>query len=185
LCRSRENCQIHSRELGCLFLGEGAAQIHPSLGHLASIDEVHAHVDRATAANLLPMIVHTRFDALTLGIPYRRMLTICFCCECCCVVHQGLRIGPASFWKTVQPLPGFSVRVGEECTQCGQCALTCPVHVISMNHDKAIIGEGCIGCGRCVDECPMQAIQMALGEEQAVLQGLLERVRRYGDISGG
>jgi UDP-glucose 4-epimerase len=182
LCRSREGCQEHSRDLGCLFLGEGAAQIHPSLGRLASLDEVRAHIERASAEGLLPMIVHTRFDALTLGIPYRRMLTICFCCECCCIVHRGLRTGPSSFWKAVQPLPGLSVSVGDECTQCGLCAPSCPVRAISMDHDRAIISEACIGCGCCASECPTGAIRLQVDDEQAALQGLLGRVQKYGDI---
>lgn len=54
------------------------------------------------------------FDAWLLDIPYRRAIAVCFCCDCCCSVRQGLRLGPAAFWETVVRLPGLSVTPGPD-----------------------------------------------------------------------
>ncbi len=82
ICRAHEGCQTYPTELGCLFLGEGAARIHPSLGRLCTVEEASQHIQRGLQAGLYPLIAHTVIDAITLGIPYKRMLTVCFCCEC-------------------------------------------------------------------------------------------------------
>jgi hypothetical protein len=34
------------------------------------------------------------------------MLTVCFCCECCCAVRNGLRVGPQEFLDILVRLPG-------------------------------------------------------------------------------
>ena len=73
--------------LQLLFLGEGAAGINPALGHPASVEEALDHMQTALSKRVTPLIAHTQFDSYVLGIPYRRMLTICFCCDCCCAVR--------------------------------------------------------------------------------------------------
>ena len=183
VCRSHENCQSHPINLGCLFLGDGAAKIHPSMGSLCNVEEAKRHIHRGKEAGLYPLIAHTMIDAVTLGIPYRRMLTVCFCCECCCVVHRGVRRGPASLLQVVQRLPGLRLMVGSECEQCGDCIETCPVRAISLNHRRAEISEGCKGCGICVNACPYGAITMEMEGKMDLLAGFSERMRSYADIS--
>ena len=52
----------------------------------------------------------------------------------------------------------------EQCRGCNLCVAECPIHVISMEDDKAVIdAERCNHCGLCIGKCPFQAIQ-----EQAV-----------------
>lgn len=183
MCRSHESCLNHPIDLGCLFLGDGATHIHPSMGRLCSIDEAQRHIQRAMNEGLYPLIAHTMIDAFTLGIPYSRMLTICFCCECCCVVHRGLRKGPISLLQIVQRLPGLRVLVGEECVECGDCIKTCPVKAISSNHRGVEISEDCKGCGICVNTCPYGAIKMVMEGENDLLTGFKERMKSYADIS--
>lgn len=181
VCRVKENCQAHPHNLGCLFLGEGARQIHPSLGRLADEQTVRSHIQRATAEGLVPMITHTVVDAVALGIPFRRMLTVCFCCDCCCAIRQGLRTGPPAFWELVQRLPGLAVTVSDACEMCEQCVGVCPVGAISMDHDRAEIAEHCKGCGLCVQACPNGAIalqQSGGAEAQAALLASITRRTR-------
>ena len=182
MCRRNENCSTYPHSLGCLFLGDGAAQINPGLGHIASVGEALSHVEHAMQAGLVPLIAHTVFDSYLLGIPYRRMLTICFCCDCCCTVRHGLRIGPPAFWEIVNRLPGLRVEAGEECLGCETCLPVCSVGAISMRNGRASIDETCKGCGRCVEACPVGAIQMVMDEQVNTLQRLLAGIDRHTDI---
>ena len=183
VCRSQEHCHSHPIDLGCLFLGDGAARIHPSLGRLCDVDEARQHLQRGLQSGLYPLIAHTVLDALTLGIPYRRMLTVCFCCDCCCLVQRGLRHGPASLRKAIQPLPGLTVTVGEECAACGECVEACPVGAISMNGHGAEIGPACKGCGICLHYCPQDAIRLSLERNKDVLEEFINRIDGYTQIS--
>ncbi len=183
VCRSQEHCRSHPVDLGCLFLGDGAARIHPSLGRLCDVDEARVHLQRGMQSGLYPLVAHTVLDALTLGIPYKRMLTVCFCCECCCLVQRGLRRGPASLLKVVQALPGLQVRVDEGCSACGNCIEACPVGAISMNHSAAQISSVCKGCGICLKACPEGAIQLNMEGETDLIEAFTERIRGYADIS--
>lgn len=183
MCRRGENCQTYPRDLGCLFLGDGAAQINPSMGRYVASDEAGRHVQRAMGMGLVPLIVHTTFDALMLGIPYRRMLGVCFCCDCCCTVQQGLRLGPPAFRNIVRRLPGLTVEVGEDCGGCRACAEVCYVEAISASNGRASIdSEKCKGCGRCVDACPSGAISLRMDNGVDPVALLLGRISRRTDI---
>ncbi len=56
LCRSLESCRNYPRELGCLFLGDGAREIAPGLGREADPEEALIHHRRAIALGLIPMV---------------------------------------------------------------------------------------------------------------------------------
>jgi UDP-glucose 4-epimerase len=182
LCRRGEGCSVYPLEIGCLFLGEGAAQIDAALGRPAGRDQALDHVQQAIAAGLVPLVVHAAFDAWMLGIPYKRMLAICFCCDCCCSVRQGLRLGPPAFWETVIRLPGLKVVVSEDCTGCGTCVQVCPARAVRLVAGRAAITEACKGCGRCVAACPGGAIAMHLAKEVDVVAQLLARVEARTEI---
>lgn len=183
ICRRGESCQTFPQDFGCLFLGEGAAQIRPTMGRRVDASEATAHVGKAMEMGLVPLIVHTAFDALMLGIPYRQMLGICFCCDCCCTVQQGLRLGPPGFWDIVWRLPGLSIEVGADCVGCGECVEVCYVEALSASNGRAIIdSERCKGCGRCVAACPIGVISLQMEEEVDTLALLLDRIARRTDI---
>ncbi len=74
LCRTVEECDDYPLDLGCLFLGEGAEQIHSSMAHSVSREEALAHINRGIALSLSPTIIHSWFDAAILGIDYKKML---------------------------------------------------------------------------------------------------------------
>ena len=183
LCRQGENCQTYPHEIGCLFLGPGAAEIHPSLGRVVSVNEALAHLEQGMEVGLLPSIVHSGFDAWLLGIPYRREIAVCFCCECCCSVHQSLRAGPPRGWESVIRLPGLSVEVGPECTLCGTCQMVCPVSAIAkVDGQMGVDDELCKGCGRCAAACPEGAITLRMAEGMDVQSLVSERVQTRTDI---
>jgi UDP-glucose 4-epimerase len=177
VCRRVEGCQAYPRDVGCLFLGDGAAQIDGELGRRATVEEALAHVERAMSAGLMPTILHAAFDAYLLDIPYRRMLTVCFCCDCCCTIRYGLRTGPQAFRDAVVRLPGLTVRVGEGCTGCGACLSACDAGAIALSDGRASVDERqCKGCGRCAAACPEGAIEVRVADEAEVLGGLYARI---------
>jgi Fe-S-cluster-containing hydrogenase component 2 len=182
MCRRNENCQTYPQTLGCLYLGDGATQINPELGRLVSPEEAISHVSKSIQHGLVPLIAHTLFDSYVLGIPYRRMLTICFCCDCCCGVRHGLRMGPPAFWDVVNRLPGLNVTVGDNCAGCETCLEVCAVRAISMKDGRACIGEQCKGCGRCVDACPVGAIELRLENNVDILHHLQTHLAQRTDI---
>lgn len=185
VCRKHESCQSHPIDVGCLFLGDGAAQIHPSMGKLCDVAEAKRHIQRGMEEGLYPLIAHTKIDAVTLGIPYKRMLTVCFCCECCCVVHRGLRAGPISLSQVVQRLPGLRISIEGDCNGCGACIEKCPVRAISLNHRGAEISDECKGCGICMHACPRGAISLKMDEEGVVVDGFRARIKGYAEIGTG
>lgn len=186
-CRRAERCAGYPRDLGCLFLGDGAAQIDASLGREATPEQAQDHIRRAMAAGLMPTVLHSSFDAYLLDIPYRRMLAICFCCDCCCTVRHSLTMGVPGFADTVVRLPGLSVEIGTSCTGCGTCLSVCPVGAISLapspQPGQAQIDlERCKGCGRCVSTCPSNAIRLHLYDQVEMLERLLDRIAQRTDI---
>lgn len=182
MCRQGQGCRNYPQDIGCIFLGGGAREIDPALGRPADVAEALAHARLAMEAGLVPLIVHASFDAFILGVPYRRMLAICFCCDCCCTVRQTLREGPTAFWEAVVRLPGLRVVVTEACTGCGACVELCHVRAISRQDGHAVIGEQCKGCGRCATACPSGAIRLHLDENVDVMGRFLALVEKRTEI---
>ncbi|MDD5370792.1 MAG: 4Fe-4S binding protein, partial [Anaerolineaceae bacterium] len=121
--------------------------------------------------------------AYMLGIPYHQMLAICFCCDCCCTVRSGLRLGPPAFWDAVERLPGLNVQVNAgECVGCGDCVQVCVMHAIRLEGGTAMIGERCKGCGRCLEACPVGAIRMDAKDIPRMAKFLHERIGQRTDI---
>ncbi len=130
----------------------------------------------------MPQIVHSAFDAWMLGIPYRRMLAVCFCCDCCCSVRQTLRYGPPVFQETVRRLPGLAVIVGPDCVGCGRCAEVCPADAIRLEDGRASVRPNCQGCGRCAAACPQGVITLHLDPTADPVGRLLALVEQRTEI---
>jgi UDP-glucose 4-epimerase len=169
LCRSLESCQHYPQEIGCLFLGEGAREIDPSLGREATVAEALDHHRKALALGLIPMAGKLRWDSLWLGVKQAdRLLTICHCCDCCCY-FKLYRLLPQEAAKGLQKLEGLEIRVeAEKCDGCGICVERCFIQAMTLKEGKAVIGETCRGCGRCASVCPKQAVRILIPSAESL-----------------
>ena len=164
LCRRGEGCGNYPIDLGCLLLGPASREIHGGLGRIVGPDQALAHAERAITVGLVPLVVHNTFDAWLWGIDYKRMLNVCFCCDCCCSVRRGVRLGIDTGARlTTHRLPGLVVTVNDRCDGCGACEPVCFAGAIRLAGNLARIDQQkCKGCGRCIDVCPREAISMDL-----------------------
>ncbi|MDD3719018.1 MAG: 4Fe-4S binding protein [Actinomycetota bacterium] len=180
ICRNQEGCVNYPRDLGCIFLGEAASRLHPSLGHRASVEECLEHLERASETGLTGMIGRIWFDATTMGVlrDFRNFLVVCFCCDCCCLVRADIKEAGPGFKQAIKKLDGVRISVGDDCAGCGTCVETCFVGAVSIRDGRSHIDPGqCKGCGRCAAACPNGAIRVEFDSSGALFRELLSRVR--------
>lgn len=183
LCRTVQGCKDYPLDQGCLFLGEGANQIHSSMAHAVSREEAIAHIKRGAEQHLSPTIIHSWFDAAILGIPYKNMLAICFCCPCCCTLQESMPFGPAAFRESLHPIPGIKVEITPDCVGCGVCAEACNFDAIELHSPAAIISDRCKACGRCVQACPNHAIRIDIETNHQDIEHLFYKIRSHAQIN--
>lgn len=194
LCRRGEGCRSYPVDIGCLFLGSAARELGRGMGREVSIREAVVHAENAIGLGLFPLVLHNEFDAWLWGIDYKRMLNVCFCCDCCCSVRRGVRVRQSEgFFENIKRLPGLTVSVMEGCTGCGACVDLCVAGAISIT--GAITGEitggrteineeYCKGCGNCVKVCPEGAVEMRLEDGVDTVGDILETYDKRTDVGG-
>ena len=182
LCRSAAGCKDYPIDLGCLFLGEAARRINPELGHAATLEEALAHVARARELGLVHMIGRHTFDSHWLGArPADRLMTICSCCPCCCVIGE-LQHVPPNDRNSISPMPGAHIHVTDRCTGCGVCTQgVCFTNAIVVLNGHASITGLCVACGRCVEACPNHALELRLDDDRYV-EATIRRLERKVDV---
>ncbi len=179
ICRNQEGCVNYPRDLGCIFLGEAASRLHPSIGHRASVEECLEHLEKASQTGLTGMIGRIWFDATALGLlhDFRNFLVVCFCCDCCCLVRADMRKAGPGFKDAIRKMDTVRVTVTDACVGCGTCVQACFVGASGLVDGRARIDPDiCKGCGRCALVCPNQAIQVDFDTESAMFKELLGRV---------
>ncbi len=182
ICREASGCKDYPIDLGCLFLGEAALDIHPKLGRRVTQDEALQHLQRCREANLVHLVGRNKLDTIWLGVgPGDKLMTICSCCPCCCLWKVLPRVS-ASIRAKVNRMPGVRVTVTDKCVGCGTCAQdVCFVNAISSIDERSVIGSACVGCGRCASACPEEAIRVTISDE-AFVQSTIERMSSLVDV---
>ncbi len=186
ICRDANNCKNYPVEIGCLFLGDAARQINPTLGRAVSIEEAKAIQRRSEKAGLINLVGKNRLDKIWLGVdPIERLLTVCHCCECCCL-WKLINVLSGSITEMVHKMEGVEVFVNEGCDGCGNCLELCFTGAISLIDHKASIDDKlCRGCGRCVISCDQEAIELSFRDNdyfQKCLE-LISRVEERVDVT--
>lgn len=183
-CRAGEGCEAHPAELGCILLGDAAMTVSPEVGRSATVEEALAHMDEAIGRGLLPMIGHMRIDRYVFGArPHDRLVTVCFCCQCCCIARSEMRPLIDAYPRSIVRLEGIDVVVDEdECAGCGECVPVCPIDNITIEDGVAKIGEMCLGCGTCAAACSRGYIRVVIEPGAQLIEDLKRRVESGVDI---
>lgn len=114
-----------------------------------------------------------------------QIATLCNCCMCSCAVMRSIERGQTNMGAPSRYITNL---IEENCTLCGICVETCPVHALAIDDDRLLIDlQKCIGCGHCVSACPEAALHMLLREKQphimadnAALMGKITREAMIG-----
>lgn len=169
LCRKVGGCTDYPGDLGCLVLGDAVHALHPGLGHAVDQEEALAIVDRALWLGLAPMVVHFKSDAVLWSLKHSKMLTVCFCCPCHCLLRDALATGGTGDGK-LTGLPGVAIAYDrQKCVGCGRCEPACIAGALRMNEGKPEIDrDNCLACARCVMACAHGALAVhSAGEPDA------------------
>ncbi len=184
ICREGMHCEHYPRDLGCLFMGDAVLNINPALGRLVSKDEALTHVKKCRDAGLIHTIGRNKLDAAWLGVkPGHKLLTVCNCCECCCIARYFQKLTPKIKAVAVK-MPGASVRVTDRCKGCGSCTKNvCIFGAIQLVNKRARINaQECRACGRCATRCPNNAIDLVI-DDKAFIQKTIDQIDGLVEIS--
>ena len=176
-CRNSMDCRHYPIDIGCLLMGDSALEGPRKRFHEASVEEARALVKRAVEAGLVPVVGKALIDNVIFGIKERhKLLSVCFCCECCCVTrytrHSPFEVIDSTFVK----LDGVTVEVTDECDGCGTCVDHCYVRAMRVVDGRAVMSEYCRACGRCATVCPNHAIRVSLDDPE-YLDKCYEQIR--------
>jgi UDP-glucose 4-epimerase len=180
-CRDAKGCQHYPVEDGCLLLGFETVNVRPEVARHISVEEALRHADKMLALGLTPMTGRVRLDELLYGVPNRRrMMTVCFCCPCCCAVLNSAKYFPDEFRSSIIKLHGTRILVDMgKCRHCGACAEACFMEAIALNNGSVLHDhDRCIGCGHCTTACPEGAVRLELDDPEAAIDELMGRIRQ-------
>jgi ferredoxin len=178
-CRNGFLCEDYPIDIGCLFLGDDAVKLKVYPWREVTVDEAKQHVRRAVDAGLIPGVGKARVDNWLFKIPDRsRLLSICFCCDCCCLgryVHSG----PIEVVEGItSKLPGISMEITDDCIDCDICVERCYIGAVKVVDGKYVFSENCRACGRCALACPVDAIKVRIDDPDFV-EKTRARIRSY------
>jgi electron transport complex protein RnfB len=106
------------------------------------------------------------------------MLTICFCCHCCCTILNSAKYFPNKFRASIVKLQDVHILVdSQKWRVCGACVEACFMEAISIQAGVVVHAEErCIGCGRCSTVCPEKATLLAITDPEAAVDETLGRI---------
>lgn len=185
-CRDGNGCHDYPIDLGCLLVGEGAREIDTGVSRHVSREEALAHVHTCIDRGLVPFVGRFKADNYLWGVRDRgKLLTICFCCHCCCVIKNSLKHLPPISHKSLVKLKGLEIVTDEQaCTLCGACVTECFMEARIRKGDRIVYDTHCCkGCGRCLTVCPEKAISAEVADVDEAVADVLDRVRKRIDYT--
>jgi UDP-glucose 4-epimerase len=125
------------------------------------------------------MTGRVKVDNLIWGVRDRgKLLTVCYCCRCCCTILNSGKYFPPEAAKSLVKLKGLDIIVDRErCTGCGTCAAECFMDAIKLENLTALHdAQTCKGCGRCATVCPVNAVTVHVSDMNAAVNDLMGRI---------
>jgi len=178
-CRDGNRCKNHPIELGCLLLGEGSREIDTGVGRHVGIDEAIEHVDRCLENGLVPFVGRFKADNYIWGVRDNvKLLTVCFCCRCCCIIKNSLKYLPDVSKESVTKLKGLMIVTDHSvCKACSRCVEVCFVGARSLQDGRILHDDGlCKGCGHCLTVCPSNAIRVSVSDPEEAVADVFDRI---------
>ena len=184
-CRDARQCREHPMELGCMFLGEAAKDIDSRIARHVSKDDAIEHLHKTVLNGLVPMVGRVKIDNYIWGVrDYGKLVTVCFCCQCCCTILTSLKYLPENALDSVITLKGIYIKIDQDlCDGCGICVEGCPVEALKVDglqitHDL----QKCKSCGRCVAVCPKNAVSVEVEDIDTAIEDLTERIKPMAEL---
>jgi ferredoxin len=178
-CRDAKQCKEHPVEYGCLLMGEGTREIDVRIARHVSVDESIEHHHKLVADGLIPMTGRVKVDNFIWGVRDRgKLLTVCYCCRCCCTILNSGKYFPPEAAKSLVMLKGIDIVVdNNRCTGCGTCVAECFIDAITLENGIARHNtETCKGCGRCATVCPGNAVSVLVRDMDAAVKDITGRI---------
>ena len=179
-CRLSGECEHFTADIGCLFMGETALKLPHGVSRRVTKDQAHRHVERAIGVGLVPVVGKIRVDNFIFLTPDKnQLLSVCFCCHCCCMMEAFKHLPGDHLDQVMTPLEGVLIEVTEDCTGCGTCLETCIFDAICMENGHAVHTAQCRACGRCVTYCPEDAVKISIENPDTFAEAAKERIESY------
>lgn len=185
MCRDANHCHHFPSNIGCIFLGRGAARMPSKMGRIVGKEEAKEHMRKGRELGLVNLIGRDKIDSVVFATgPSSDLLSICSCCPCCCLWKMVPDLSPA-IADTITRMPGLEIKVDlDRCKGCGHCVegRFCYVGAIGMVEGKARVDGGlCKGCARCVERCKHEAIQLMI-VDPLFLETMVKRIGPLVDV---
>lgn len=182
-CRLARQCSHYSNQIGCLFMGESALNIPHGVSRRVTREQAHKHVERAVEVGLVPLTGKVRVDNFIFLTPDKhKLLSVCFCCDCCCMMTAFKHLPGKKLDDFMQRIEGLTIQVTDECIGCGTCIKTCGFNAIALKEGKAVHNDQCRGCGRCERFCPNNAIRISI-DNKNFIQEAEKRIESFVDFT--
>jgi UDP-glucose 4-epimerase len=180
-CRDAKQCKDYPIEDSCLLMGEGTKEIDPWIGTPLTVEAAISHMRRMVGLGLTPMIGRIWMDNLFYGVRDRgKLLTVCFCCHCCCTVMSSAKYFPKQAMDSIVRLRGMTISVDEgKCRTCStyECLAGCIVRAYTRENGRVVHDpDRCKGCGWCVAICPHKAVTAAVEDIGAAADEVIGRI---------
>jgi Pyruvate/2-oxoacid:ferredoxin oxidoreductase delta subunit len=181
-CRESKDCNDYPIENACLLMGQGTREIDPWIADPLSVDEAINHARHMVSLGLTPMVGRVLMDNLFYGVPNKgNLLTVCFCCHCCCTVMSSAKYFPQKAKNSIVRIKGMKINVDDQkCSDCRtwNCIDECIVKAYTRENGRIVHdAEKCKGCGWCVDICPHKAVSVEVADINAAVDEILSRIR--------
>lgn len=177
-CRHYRECKNHDVSIGCMHIGRDMLNrdlqdLEPGMpedvpGRLATKEEAIERVRLAYESGLMPLLGKGGMEGQN-GPNTGKLMSMCFCCPCCCVNGIVTRNGTSAL-KLFNRMEGLHVEVDRDiCVGCGECVEVCAFKGMDMIDGKAEVNQRrCLGCGKCEIACPNDAISIYFDDPSRV-----------------